>query len=115
MAMTSTESGLRSGTYAQKVCCGAMTEPPHGTARYETDSARKSLIHIAFVNCFFLWQFDESLDFKGLERLKGNLSTKLSTEILKNCKASVNQRLSVVFACDLAGVSPHSFQLASNP
>lgn len=80
-----------------QICDQAVTQP----ARYQTHSERKSLIYIGLVNCFFLWQFDEALDFKGLERLKVNLSTKLSTEILKNSKAPLNQALSRVFACDL--------------
>jgi hypothetical protein len=101
MAITSTKSAVRSGTYAQKLCCSAMTDWSQSTARYKTDSACKSLIHIGLANCFFLWQFDETLDFKGLRRLKGNLSTKLSTEMLKNCKPSVNQALSVVCGCTL--------------
>jgi len=114
MAIVSTKSALPGSTYAQKLCCSAMTDKSYSTLRYKTDSARKLLIHIGLVNCIFLWQFSETLDFKGLARLKGNLSTKLSTEILKNSKAPVNQALSGVFACAL-GELPCSLGHADTP
>ena len=105
MRLLSTNLNVRKATYAQNLDGGIVTDQSLWVARYQTHSDAKSLIHIALIICFFLWHFNESLDFKGLKRWQGNLSTKLSTEMLKNFKASMNQALSAVFACDL-GESP---------
>ena len=101
LGLASTKTAHRRRTYAQKVCSGHARSPLRWASRYQTHSDPKSLIYIALIICFFLWHFNESLDFKGPKRWQVNLSTKLSTEMLKNFKASMNQALSAVFACDL--------------
>ncbi|MGB4116468.1 MAG: hypothetical protein WBK51_07985 [Polaromonas sp.] len=95
----STKSGAGSVTYAQKYCCGAVSQRLHAGNRYQSHSASKLLIYIAFLNCFFYGQSSESVDLQGLQPHGGNLSTKLSTEMLNICKASLNQALSAFFAC----------------
>ena len=99
MAPLSTKLTERNATYAQNLCCRLVTDQSQRLPRYQSYSAAKLLIYIGFINCFILWQFSESLDFKGLQRYGGNLSTKLSTEILNICKALANQALSALSAC----------------
>jgi hypothetical protein len=67
--------------------------------RYQSNSARKSLIYIDSLNCFFSGQSSKSLCLQGLSAAQGKLSTKLSTEKLEICKAVENQRLSELFGC----------------
>ena len=99
MRLLSTNLTVRKATYAQNLDGKTVTDQFLWVARYQSHSDAKSLIHIALIICFFLWQFSESLDFKGRPRGKGNLSTKLSTENLNICKALANQALSALFAC----------------
>ena len=97
--MPSTEFSLRDETYAQFLCCGAVSQVLQFRNRYQTNSEPKLLIHIRFLKCFFYGQSGESLDLQGLQRHEGNLSTKLSTEKLNICKDALNQALSALFAC----------------
>lgn len=97
--MISTKSRAGAVTYAQNLCCGAVGKRLQRVSRYQSNSACKSLIHIGFLNCFFYGQSSESVDLQGLQPHGGNLSTKLSTENLNICKASLNQALSAFFAC----------------
>jgi hypothetical protein len=115
MATASTKTEPAVVTYAQNVCCGAVRMRLQAFARYQTSSAAKSLIHIAFLNCFFYRQSSQSLDLQGLPANVGNLSTKLSTEKVSFCKAHVNQALSAFFACigqDMSTIA-HTFQPAA--
>jgi hypothetical protein len=112
MAIASTKLGSGLMTYAQKYCCGAVRKHLQAYNRYQSHSASKSLIHIAFLNCFFYGQSSESLDLQGLQPHGGNLSTKLSTEKVGFGKALVNQALSALFACfseDMTTIS-HTFE-----
>lgn len=104
MTAASTKSGIRELTYAQNLCCGAVTMCLQGANRYQSHSASKLLIYMALLNCFFYRQSSESLDLQGLQAAGGNLSTKLSTEKAGLCKALVNQALSALFACSFAEV-----------
>jgi hypothetical protein len=54
--------------------------------RYQSNSARKLLIYIETLNCFFSVQFKKTLDLQGFAARRGKLSTKLSTENLEICK-----------------------------
>jgi hypothetical protein len=114
-ARLSTKSGGGSVTYAQKSCCGAVSKHLQAANRYQSHSARKLLIYIDFLKCFFYGQSSESLDFKGLQPTRGNLSTKLSTEKVRFGKALVNQALSALFACSFEEVSTisHKFEVAA--
>jgi hypothetical protein len=67
--------------------------------RYQSNSARKSLIYIDSLNCFFFGQSRKSLCLQGLAVAQGKLSTKLSTEKHEKCKAVENQRLSGRIGC----------------
>jgi hypothetical protein len=67
--------------------------------RYQSNSACKLLIYIETLNCFFSGQFKQTLDLQGSAAPVGKLSTKLSTEKLEICKASLNQGLSAFFGC----------------
>jgi hypothetical protein len=97
--MASIKNACSSATYAQNLCCGAARTPMWATARYQSHSACKSLIHIASLNCFFSGQSKESLDLQGLRVIRDKLSTKLSTENLEICKVLLNQALRAFFAC----------------
>ena len=110
MRLLSTKLARRKATYAQKFTRAIKTHRLLCVARYQTHSDAKSLIHIALIFCFFLWQFSESLEFKGRQRREANLSTKLSTENLNICKALVNQALSALFACVGEAVEPNSLK-----
>ena len=99
MRLHSTNLTVRKATYAQNFDGRIVTDRLRWVHRYQTHSDAKSLIHMTLIICFFLWQFSESLDFKGRPRGKANLSTKLSTENLNICKALANQALSALFAC----------------
>ena len=110
MRLLSTKLARRKATYAQKFTRAIKTHRLLCVARYQTHSDAKSLIHIALIFCFFLWQFSESLEFKGRQRRESNLSTKLSTENLNICKALVNQALSALFACVGEAVEPNSLK-----
>ena len=114
-AWPSTQSGAGAVTYAQKYCCGAVRKHLQTLNRYQSHSAAKLLIYIGFLKCFFYGQSSESLDLQGLQRLGGNLSTKLSTEKVSFCKALVNQALSAFFACSFEEVSTisHQFEVAT--
>ncbi|MGA8784016.1 MAG: hypothetical protein WB542_01715 [Polaromonas sp.] len=92
--MTNTKPAPRARTYAQNPCCGAAFQGWGLASRYQSHSARKSLIHKESLNCFFSGHFKKSLDLQGLASLAKKLSTKLSTENLENFKASTNQGLS---------------------
>ncbi|MBC7648603.1 MAG: hypothetical protein H7197_05750 [Vitreoscilla sp.] len=105
MTTASTKSGAGAVTYAQILCCGAVRKCLQANCRYQSHSAAKSLIYIAFLNCFFNGQSSESLDLHGLQRLKGNLSTKLSTEKVGFRKGLVNQALSGLSACSFEEVT----------
>ena len=98
-ATASTKISLCSVTYAQNCCCGAVTIRLPFRNRYQTHSEAKLLIHNDFLKCFFYGQSSESLDLQGLQPCVVNLSTKLSTENLNILKVSLNQSLSVLFAC----------------
>jgi hypothetical protein len=67
--------------------------------RYQSNSARKSLIYIDSLNCFFSGQSRKTLGLQGLAAAQGKLSTKLSTENLEISKVVKNQRLSPLFGC----------------
>ena len=97
--MPSTKFSLRDETYAQFLCCGAVSQVLQSRNRYQTNSEPKLLIHIRFLKCFFYGQSGESLDLQGLQRPGVNLSTKLSTEKMNICKGFLNQALSALFAC----------------
>ena len=94
-----TQKGSASVTYAQNLCCGAVRNRLQTFNRYQSHSAAKLLIYIGFLKCFFYGQSSESLDLQGLQRYRGNLSTKLSTEKVGFFKALVNQVLRALFAC----------------
>jgi hypothetical protein len=98
MTNASTKNCSGTVTYAQIFCCIAVRPNLHTENRYQTNSAPKLLIHIAFTNCFFYGQSSESLDLQGLQVHRANLSTKLSTEKQNICKAISNQVLSAFFA-----------------
>jgi hypothetical protein len=112
-APLSTKLGAGDVTYAQKFFCGALSKRLQARSRYQSNSARKWLIYIEFLKCFFYGQSSESLDLQGLQRYGGNLSTKLSTEKVRFCKALVNQALSAFFACSFVEVSTisHKFEV----
>jgi hypothetical protein len=94
----STKQGIDNQTYAQNLCCGAARGSARDILRYQSNSARKLLIYIDSLNCFFSGQSVKTLDLQGFRRFEGDLSTKLSTEKLKISKASSNQALSAFFA-----------------
>jgi hypothetical protein len=100
-------NGVR--TYAQNSCCGAAMENAGSILRYQSNSARKWLIYIETLNCFFSGQFKKSLDLQGFATRHGKLSTKLSTEKLEICKAMVNQGLSALFGCIPQEVNTFSY------
>ncbi|NML85713.1 hypothetical protein [Polaromonas sp.] len=97
--MTNTKPGSLVRTYAQNSCCGAALRELQYLPRYQSHSARKSLIYKDSLNCFFSGHFKESLDLQGLATLADKLSTKLSTENMENFKAVLNQGLSVQSGC----------------
>ncbi|MFS2035801.1 hypothetical protein ACEN8I_17410 [Polaromonas sp. CT11-55] len=97
--MASTKPGPAGWTYAQKSCCAAAMRAPWSTSRYQSNSARKLLIYIETLNCFFCGQFKKSLDLQGFARFADKLSTKLSTENLEICKVAPNQGLSALSGC----------------
>ncbi|MEO5661495.1 MAG: hypothetical protein ABI546_00180 [Polaromonas sp.] len=107
--MASTKSGTANRTYAQNACCGAALPSAGRMLRYQSNSARKSLIYIESLNCFFCGQFKQSLDLQGSAAHSGKLSTKLSTENLEICKAVVNQRLSALSGCTPPEVNTFSY------
>jgi hypothetical protein len=111
LATASTKKRLHGQTYAQNPCCGAARKCIRTFHCYETHSDRKWLIYIASLNCGFFGQFSRGLDLQGLGLHRRDLSTKLSTENLKICKASLNQALSPAFASAFAEVAP-AFHLA---
>ena len=102
--------GLQGTTYAQNLCCGAPRIALLASTRYQSHSVAKLLIHIASLNCFFYGQFKQSLDLQGPGACEDNLSTKLSTEIVKIRKEHLNQALSAFFACvfENARVNPRN-------
>ncbi|MFC5522761.1 hypothetical protein [Polaromonas jejuensis] len=97
--MASTKSGAGVSTYAQNPCCGAALQCLLAAGRYQSHSARKSLIHMGNFICHFSGHSKESLDLQGLDGLSDKLSTKLSTENLDISKAVKNQGLSALSAC----------------
>jgi hypothetical protein len=107
--MASTKPGLGSRTYAQKSCCAAAMRGASSSLRYQSNSARKSLIYIETLNCFFSGQFKQTLDLQGFATLAGKLSTKLSTENLEICKAMANQGLSALSGCTSQEVNTFSY------
>jgi hypothetical protein len=107
MASTKMSDGVR--TYAQNLCCGAAMGKTGNILRYQSNSARKLLIYIASLNCFFSGQSKQSLDLQGFAALHGKLSTKLSTENLEICKALVNQGLSALSGCISQEVNTFSY------
>ncbi|MES2283546.1 MAG: hypothetical protein V4542_19185 [Pseudomonadota bacterium] len=107
--MASTKPALRCKTYAQNLCCGAARWAAGHILRYQSNSACKSLIHIASLNCFFCGQSGKVLDFKGFGRSEGDLSTKLSTEKLKISKASSNQVLSALSASVYVAIATSAY------
>jgi hypothetical protein len=109
----STQTGSGVVTYAQNLCCGAVRKRLQGFHRYQSNSAAKLLIYIDLLKCHFYGQSSESLDLQGLQRYRGNLSTKLSTEKVGFCKALLNQALSALFACVAQEVSiiSHKFEV----
>jgi hypothetical protein len=107
--MASTKTGDGTRTYAQKSCCGAAMVYAGSMVRYQSNSARKLLIYIETLNCFFSGQFKQSLDLQGLATLHDKLSTKLSTEKLEICKAMVNQGLSALSGCISQEVNTFSY------
>jgi hypothetical protein len=98
-SVTSTKPAASGRTYAQNARCGAIRPGTLPALRYQTHSARKSLIYIGSLNCHFSGQFNESLDLQGFAASRGNLSTKLSTENRDIFKAVKNQGLSALFVC----------------
>lgn len=54
--------------------------PPHPC--YKSNSEAKWLIYMKFTFCYFCRQLSQSLDSCGFDGTRGELSTKLSTEIL---------------------------------
>jgi hypothetical protein len=115
MTRTSTNWGHGAVTYAQNLCCAAVSLRLQASRRYQSHSAAKLLIYMALSNCFFYRQSSESLDLQGLQRDRGNLSTKLSTEKVGFGKALVNQALSALFACSFEEVSTisHVFKVTA--
>ena len=107
--MASTKHDADAMTYAQNLCCGAARLYMWASARYQTNSASKLLIYIASLKCFFYGQFSESLVNQGFRAVEQKLSTKLSTENLENCKATLNQALSVVFASDFSDLNTNAY------
>jgi hypothetical protein len=97
--MASTKPTVRRQTYAQNWRCGSIHPQRPPARRYQSHSARKSLIHIGSLNCHFSGQFNESLDLQGFAASRGNLSTKLSTENRDIFKAVKNQGLSALSVC----------------
>jgi hypothetical protein len=97
--MASTKPIVRRQTYAQNLHCGFIHPQCPAAPRYQTHSARKSLIYIGSLNCHFSGQFKESLDLQGFAASGGNLSTKLSTENRDIFKAVKNQGLSAWSVC----------------
>ncbi|MGH6639677.1 MAG: hypothetical protein ACREBY_13885, partial [Polaromonas sp.] len=81
--MASTKLGTGVRTYAQNPCCGAALGDWPPAPRYQSHSARKLLIYIETLNCFFSGHFKQSLDLRGFAPFPGQLSTKLSTENLE--------------------------------
>jgi hypothetical protein len=67
--------------------------------RYQSNSARKSLIYIDSLNCFFSGHSRKTLGLQRLAAAQGKLSTKLSTENWEISKVVKNQRLSPFFGC----------------
>jgi hypothetical protein len=107
--MASTKPGLGCWTYAQKSCCAAAMRGPCPISRYQSNSARKSLIYIKTLNCFFSGQFKKSLDLQGFATFADKLSTKLSTENLEICKVARNQGLSALSGCIPQEVNTFSY------
>jgi hypothetical protein len=95
-SVTSTKPAARHQTYTQNLCSGATHPQARPVSRYQTHSARKSLIYIGSLNCHFSGQCNESLDLQGFAAPQGNLSTKLSTENRDIFKAVKNQALSAL-------------------
>jgi hypothetical protein len=60
----------------------AKDRPPSRDHCYQTNSDCNLLIYNDFEICFFYGQFNEGLDFQGFGDTQGNISTKLSTEIM---------------------------------
>jgi hypothetical protein len=98
--VTSTKPAARCRTYTQKARCGAIRPKALAALRYQTNSKRKSLIYIGFLNCHFSVQFKDSLDLQGFAAPRSNLSTKLSTENRDIFKVLKNQGLSALFVCN---------------
>ncbi|MES2511673.1 MAG: hypothetical protein V4625_17240 [Pseudomonadota bacterium] len=107
--MASTKPGAGIKTYAQNLCCGAARTPLHRILRYQRNSACKSLIYMDSLKCFFSGHSGKALDLQGFGRLGAHLSTKLSTEKLKICKAPSNQALSALFASAFAAVTTTAY------
>jgi hypothetical protein len=107
--MASTKPGIGRWTYAQKSCCAAAMRGSRLISRYQSNSARKSLIYIETLNCFFSGQFKQALDLQGFATRGGKLSTKLSTENLEICKAVANQGLSALSGCTSPEVNTFSY------
>jgi hypothetical protein len=74
--------------------------------RYQSNSARKLLIYITSLKCFFSGHLPESLCLQGFGACQGNLSTKLSTEKRENSKVVMNQQLSGRTGCTLGEAAP---------
>ena len=110
--MANTKSGFRGTTYAQNLCCGAARCSQPSSVRYQSNSAAKLLIYMASVKCFFLGHFKKTLDLQGLRVIVAKLSTKLSTENLKICKALLNQVLRA-FSASAFGESSYSAEHAA--
>ncbi|MES2910303.1 MAG: hypothetical protein V4718_02880 [Pseudomonadota bacterium] len=109
--MASTKPGIDRKTYAQNLCCGAARSPARHILRYQSNSARKLLIHIDSLNCFFYGQSGKALDLQGFGRLAGDLSTKLSTEKLKISKEPSNQALRAFFASVFVDMTTTAYEL----
>ncbi|MEO6018524.1 MAG: hypothetical protein ABIP46_14800 [Polaromonas sp.] len=109
--MTSTKYAVSAKTYAQNSCCGAARMVGSVDIRYQSNSAAKSLIYIASLNCFFSGHFKESLDLQGFRAFVDKLSTKLSTENLEILKAPLNQALSALTASGGEALHTNSYIL----
>jgi hypothetical protein len=87
-------------TYAQNPCCGAAKIAAAPAARYQSHSARKSLIYKGLRECTFSGHSSQALDFPGLWAV----STAAINKVIHSktgfmVKALWNQRLNGAFIC----------------
>ena len=85
-------------TYAQNPCCGAAKIAAAPAARYQSHSARKSLIYKGLSECTFSGHSSQALDFAGLRALPAAAINKvIHSKTGFMVKALWNQRLKSAF------------------